>query len=112
MCFIDNAREVQGAVVLIALQRYDILKARWRALADIGGFRQFFFRLTNLPCIELRFSSLSLAQRKFQRDIPPTKAFPQGKDATAPPVALLNRYARPIKGSAWLFIYQFHNRRR
>ena len=45
MCFIDNAREVQGAVVLIALQRYDILKARWRALADIVGFRQFFLDL-------------------------------------------------------------------
>ena len=42
MCFIDNAREVQGAVVLIALQRYYILKARWRALADIVGFRHFF----------------------------------------------------------------------
>ena len=45
MCFIDNAREVQGAVVLIALQRYDILKARWRALADIVRFRQFFLDL-------------------------------------------------------------------
>lgn len=45
MCFIDNASEVQGAVVLIALQRYYILKARWRALADIVGFRHFFFDL-------------------------------------------------------------------
>jgi len=31
---------------------------------------------------------LSLAQRKKQRNIHPTKASPRGEDATAPPVAL------------------------
>ena len=35
----------------------------------------------------------------------PPKALPQGRDATAPPVALLNRYARPIKGPAYFLFF-------
>ena len=32
----------------------------------------------------------------------PPKALPQGRDATAPPVALSLRYARGIKAPAWI----------
>ena len=35
----------------------------------------------------------------------PPKALPQGRDATAPPVALLNRYARTIKGPAYILFF-------
>ena len=46
---------------------------------------------------------LSLAQRKKQRNIHPTKASPRGEDATAPPVALTLMYPRPIKGSGCFY---------
>ena len=48
---------------------------------------------------------VSLAQRKNQRDIHPTKASPQGEDATAPPVARNTKVSGPSKvslGFLWL----------
>ena len=43
---------------------------------------------------------LSAQKKRTKRKHHPTKAFPQGKDATAPPVALSLRYAQTIKGLA------------
>ena len=48
--------------------------------------------------------ALRRREKEPKRHHPP-KALPQGRDATAPPVALLNRYARTIKGPAYILFF-------
>ena len=49
--------------------------------------------------------ALLTSEEKEAKKTATSKALPQGRDATAPPVALLNRYARTIKGPAYILFF-------